>query len=178
MPLIEMYERPGFLLRRAHQISAAIFEGSCAALGLTQAQYGALTVLSLQPGIDQTRLAKALAFDKVTVLRVVRGLEERGLIAREVSPNSRRQMAVRLTPAGIRLLKKPKALCKRPTTDSWPHWMHRRESNSSPCCSCSPMDWSTKRVQHLCLSRASLQRTELKKSLTKRHCAGTLSAGA
>ncbi len=106
MPLIEMYERPGFLLRRAHQISAAIFEGSCAALGLTQAQYGALTVLSLQPGIDQTRLAKALAFDKVTVLRVVRGLEERGLIAREVSPNSRRQMAVRLTPAGIRLLKK------------------------------------------------------------------------
>jgi DNA-binding MarR family transcriptional regulator len=106
MPLIEMYERPGFLLRRAHQISAAIFEGSCAELSLTQAQYGALTVLSLEPGIDQTRLAKALAFDKVTVLRVVRGLQERGLIAREVSASSRRHMAVRLTPAGIRLLKK------------------------------------------------------------------------
>jgi MarR family transcriptional regulator, lower aerobic nicotinate degradation pathway regulator len=106
MPLIDMYERPGFLLRRAHQISAAIFEGSCAELGLTQAQYGALTVLSLEPGIDQTRLARALAFDKVTVLRVLRGLQERGLIAREVSESSRRQMAVRLTPAGARLLKK------------------------------------------------------------------------
>jgi len=106
MPLIEMYERPGFLLRRAHQISAAIFESSCAELSLTQAQYGALTVVSSEPGIDQTRLAKALAFDKVTVLRVVRGLEERGLIAREVSTTSRRHMAVRLTPAGGRLLKK------------------------------------------------------------------------
>jgi DNA-binding MarR family transcriptional regulator len=106
MPLIDMYERPGFLLRRAHQISAAIFEGSCAQVGLTQAQYGALTLLNLEPGIDQTRLARALAFDKVTVLRVLRGLQERGLIVREVSQNSRRQMAVHLTPAGVRLLKK------------------------------------------------------------------------
>jgi len=104
--MIDMYERPGFLLRRAHQISAAIFEDSCAEVGLTQAQYGALTVLSLEPGMDQTRLARALAFDKVTVLRVLRGLQERGLIEREVSPNSRRQMAVRLTPGGTRLLKK------------------------------------------------------------------------
>jgi DNA-binding MarR family transcriptional regulator len=106
MPVVDMYERPGFLLRRAHQISAAIFEGSCAEVGLTQAQYGAMTLLNLEPGMDQTRLARALAFDKVTVLRVLRGLQERGLIAREVSASSRRQMAVRLTPAGIRLLKK------------------------------------------------------------------------
>lgn len=106
MPVIDLYERPGFLLRRAHQISAAIFEGSCAEVGLTQAQYGALTLLNLEPGMDQTRLARALAFDKVTVLRVVRGLQERGLVVREVSPSSRRQMAVRLTPAGVRLLKK------------------------------------------------------------------------
>ena len=73
MHLSDMYQRPGFLLRRAHQISAAIFEAACADLELTQAQYGALTVLASEPGIDQTRLARALAFDKVTVLRVLRG---------------------------------------------------------------------------------------------------------
>jgi hypothetical protein len=100
-----MYQRPGFLLRRAHQISAAVFENVCADVGLTQAQYGALMVLNSEPGIDQSRLARALAFDKVTVLRVLRGLEERGLVAREVSASSRRHMAVKLTPAGRRLLK-------------------------------------------------------------------------
>jgi len=106
MHLSDMYQRPGFLLRRAHQISAAIFEAACADLELTQAQYGALTVLASEPGIDQTRLARALAFDKVTVLRVLRGLEARGFVAREVSDTSRRQMAVRLTPSGQACLKK------------------------------------------------------------------------
>ena len=109
MHLSDMYQRPGFLLRRAHQISASIFESACAGVGLTQAQYGALTVLASEPGIDQSRLARALAFDKVTVLRVLRGLETRGLVARVVSQTNRRQMAVRLTPAGQRLLKKAEA---------------------------------------------------------------------
>jgi DNA-binding MarR family transcriptional regulator len=109
MQLREMYQRPGFLLRRTHQISAAIFESACADVGLTQAQYGALTVLASEPGIDQSSLARALAFDKVTVLRVLRGLQERGLVKRAVSTESRRQMAVQLTPLGQRLLKKAEA---------------------------------------------------------------------
>lgn len=100
-----MYQRPGFLLRRAHQISASIFEDACAAVDLTQAQYGALTVLASEPGIDQSRLARALAFDKVTVLRVLRGLEQRGLVTRAMSQTNRRQMVVRLTPAGKRVRK-------------------------------------------------------------------------
>ena len=105
MHLSDMYQRPGFLLRRAHQISASIFESACANVDLTQAQYGALTVLASAPGMDQSRLARALAFDKVTVLRVLRGLEARGLVTREMSQTNRRQMVVRLTPAGKRLLK-------------------------------------------------------------------------
>ena len=106
MNLSDMYQRPGFLLRRAHQISAAVFENACTEVGLTQAQYGVLTVLHSAPNIDQSRLARALAFDKVTVLRVLRGLEDRGLITRVVSAENRRQMAVRLTAQGQRLLKK------------------------------------------------------------------------
>lgn len=104
MTLKDLYQRPGFLLRRTHQISAAVFENACASVGLTPAQYGVLTVLSSEPGLDQTRLARALAFDKVTVMRVCKGLEERGLIERRMSEHSRRQMAVVLTPAGKKLL--------------------------------------------------------------------------
>ena len=99
-----LYERPGFLLRRSHQISVAIFERACARLSLTPAQYGVLVVLAAHPQIDQTRLAKALAFDKVTVLRVLKGLEDRGLCIREPAASGRRLMAVTLTAAGHALL--------------------------------------------------------------------------
>lgn len=109
----DLYQRPGFLLRRAHQISAAIFEKACAELALTPAQYGVLCVLAEQPGIDQSSLARALAFDKVTVLRVLKGLEERGLCGRSVPEGNRRQMAVRLTAAGARLLRQAQTPVRR-----------------------------------------------------------------
>jgi DNA-binding MarR family transcriptional regulator len=67
-------------------------------------------VLAHEPKIDQSRLARALAFDKVTVLRVLRGLQERGLIQRSVSASDKRQMEVKLTAAGRRLLEKAQAL--------------------------------------------------------------------
>ncbi|MFZ9665798.1 MAG: MarR family transcriptional regulator, partial [Limnohabitans sp.] len=63
-------------------------------MSLTPAQYGVLAVLAAQPHMDQTRLAKALAFDKVTALRVLKGLQERGLCVREPVTSGRRQMAV------------------------------------------------------------------------------------
>ena len=109
MHLSDMYQRPGFLLRRANQISAAVFESACAELGLTQAQYGAIAVLASEPDLDQTRLSRALGFDKVTMLRVLRGLEERGLVLRAASPTSRKHLALRLTPAGRRLFQRAQA---------------------------------------------------------------------
>lgn len=99
-----LYTRPGFLLRRAHQISAAVFEDECRSVGLTPAQFGVLTVLRSAPGLDQSSLARALGFDKVTVLRVLRGLESRGLVQRSPAPESRRNLAVVLSPDGRKLL--------------------------------------------------------------------------
>lgn len=102
--LTQLYARPGFLLRRAHQISAAVFEDECRSVGLTPAQFGVLSVLRATPGLDQSTLARALGFDKVTVLRVLRGLETRGLIERAPAPASRRNLAVSLSSAGLDLL--------------------------------------------------------------------------
>jgi DNA-binding MarR family transcriptional regulator len=103
--LAQLYARPGFLLRRAHQISAAVFEDECRSLGLTPAQFGVLSVLRASPGLDQSSLARALGFDKVTMLRVLRGLEARGLIARVPAPTSRRNLSISLSDAGLALLK-------------------------------------------------------------------------
>ena len=102
--LSRLYARPGFLLRRAHQISAAVFEDECRALGLTPAQFGVLTVLRSHPGLGQSTLARALGFDKVTVLRVLRGLETRGFVERGPAPDNRRNMCVNLTAAGENVL--------------------------------------------------------------------------
>ena len=99
-----LYSRPGFLLRRVHQISAAVFEDECRSVGLTPAQFGVLTVLRASPGLDQSSLARALGFDKVTVLRVLRGLESRGLVKRSPALQSRRNLAVALSPEGEQLL--------------------------------------------------------------------------
>ena len=98
--LSRLYARPGFLLRRAHQISAGVFEDECKELGLTPAQFGVLTVLQAHPGLGQSSLARALGFDKVTVLRVLRGLQTRGLVTRCPAETNRRNMVVALTPAG------------------------------------------------------------------------------
>ncbi len=103
-PLDMLYQRPGFLLRRAHQLSVALFDLHCGALNLTPPQYGVLTVLSHAQGIDQATLAKALGFDKVTTLHIVRGLEARGLLSRLPDANDRRRMTMRLTKSGTSLL--------------------------------------------------------------------------
>lgn len=102
--LSRLYARPGFLLRRAHQISAAVFEDECRQVGLTPAQFGVLTVLSAQPGLGQSSLARALGFDKVTVLRVLRGLESRGLVTRKPAPDNKRNICAALTADGAALL--------------------------------------------------------------------------
>jgi MarR family transcriptional regulator, lower aerobic nicotinate degradation pathway regulator len=102
--LSRLYARPGFLLRRAHQISAAVFEDECRELGLTPAQFGVLTVIKAHPGLGQSSLARALGFDKVTVLRVLRGLETRGLVAREPAADNKRNVSVGLTPDGKAML--------------------------------------------------------------------------
>jgi MarR family transcriptional regulator, lower aerobic nicotinate degradation pathway regulator len=103
--LARLYARPGFLLRRAHQISAAVFEDACRDLGLTPAQFGVLTVVQAHPGLGQSSLARALGFDKVTVLRVLRGLQARGLVTRGPASESRRNVAVTLTAEGAALLR-------------------------------------------------------------------------
>lgn len=94
--LQRLYLRPGFLLRRAHQLSVGIFEEECRAVGLTPSQYGVLTVLDFAGASDQSTVARALGFDRVTTMRVVRGLEARGLLRRAAAADlgSRRKLTL------------------------------------------------------------------------------------
>ncbi|MFT2657880.1 hypothetical protein ACMWPY_28050, partial [Escherichia coli] len=50
--LIDLYEHPGHLLRRAQQISVSIFHDETGGI-ITPVQYAILRMLSNHPGIDQ-----------------------------------------------------------------------------------------------------------------------------
>ena len=56
--------QPGFLIRRLHQIHSALFAEESAGLDITPPQYGVLSVIALQPGLDQSAIGVAQAINQ------------------------------------------------------------------------------------------------------------------
>jgi len=104
MPLDELYRRPGFLIRRAHQTAVSIFLEETGPLGITNRQYGILLVLKHHPGIDQITVAKLLGLDRSTTGMVLGTLEKAGLVGRIVGERDRRTRSLQLTAAGTHML--------------------------------------------------------------------------
>src|SRR5262249_44042676 len=100
-----LYRRPGFLIRRAQQIAVSLFMEETGELGITTTQYGILTVLKHNPGIDQISVAKLLGLDRSTTGMVVVKLEDAGLVGRCVGKD-RRKRDLALTKAGERMLER------------------------------------------------------------------------
>jgi len=101
-----LYNRPGFLLRRAHQISVSLFMEATAALGVTTTQYGVLLILHHFEGLDQISLAKKVGLDRSTTGLVLKKLEQKGLVVRTSDPNDLRKKIIVLTARGERMLDK------------------------------------------------------------------------
>jgi hypothetical protein len=89
--LAALYARPGFKLRRAHQIALSVFLEECRAQEVTTTQYGILVALHERPGLDQIGLAQALGLDRSTTGLVVGLLEARALLTRVQPPEDRRR---------------------------------------------------------------------------------------
>ncbi|MFS4437464.1 MarR family winged helix-turn-helix transcriptional regulator [Paracoccaceae bacterium GXU_MW_L88] len=104
--MTQIYDLPGHLIRRLHQISVAVFAAETRAAGydLTPVQYGALSTLRDHPGIDQATLAGLIAHDRVTIGGVISRLESRGYVERKVRDDDRRARALTLTEKGGELL--------------------------------------------------------------------------
>src|ERR687887_2739356 len=105
-PRMPLWARPGYLLRRLHQIHYALFFEECAGFDITPVQYGLLTTLSLNPNLDQNSLARELGIDRTNVADVLNRLARRGLVERRRSQNDARMVLARLTRAGDRLTRK------------------------------------------------------------------------
>ncbi len=102
--LAELYSRPGFLLKRCHQVAMALFTEECKKFNLTPSQYGTLGAIHAFPGIDQVALGRIVGMDRTTTSLVIKLLSERDAIIRTANPRDKRRVSLRLTEDGARLL--------------------------------------------------------------------------
>ena len=106
LPVHRIYQMPGHLIRRLHQIAVALFTESTKEFAVTPVQYASLAVAESYPGIDQRRLANVIAFDRSTIGDVVQRLEQRGWLRRESGNADRRTKSVFITSEGSEVLNK------------------------------------------------------------------------
>jgi DNA-binding MarR family transcriptional regulator len=83
-------------------------------LGISMAQYLVLSVVDAHPGpLNQQAVADRLGLTKGTVSRQIDAAVAAGLMTVEVSPESRRENLVALTPQGTRLVRRGDRLVDR-----------------------------------------------------------------
>lgn len=102
---IDLANRPGFLIRRLHQIHVALFYEECAEFDITPVQYSLLSALRAGE-MDQKTLAENIGIDDATTTNVIKRLELGGWLQRRIEAKDRRRRLVRLTPAAEALLER------------------------------------------------------------------------
>lgn len=100
---------PGYLIRRTHQLSVAVFTSITAKFDLTPFQFAMLNALRDESGQDQITLAGKLAFDAATSGSVIARLESKGFLRRESDPQDKRRKLLAVTPAGEKMVLEMKA---------------------------------------------------------------------
>jgi DNA-binding MarR family transcriptional regulator len=96
----ELWSRPGYLVRRLHQIHIGLFAEEFAGQDITPIQFGMLSVLYSGVEMDQLTLSSAVGIDRTSGADVIKRLERRGLVSREPSARDRRAMAIKISDRG------------------------------------------------------------------------------
>ena len=96
----DLWSRPGYLVRRLHQIHIGLFADECGNVDLTPVQSAILTVLQGGEEMDQLTLSTSVGIDRTSGADVIRRLERRGLVTRHESSFDRRVKIVKITEQG------------------------------------------------------------------------------
>jgi DNA-binding MarR family transcriptional regulator len=111
--MLEIYALPGHLIRRAGQISSALFTEECRELDITPVQYASLVAIEAHPDVDATRLSSLIAFDRSTLGDVLERLEAKGWVARVAGREDRRVKRLKLTAKGAATLARARPAVQR-----------------------------------------------------------------
>lgn len=99
-----LWSRPGFLIRRLHQIHCALFAEEVPDATITPVQYSLLSTLEEFGELDQNSLSHRIGLERTSVAEVLPRLEDRQLIERKRSEEDGRIRLVALTADGKALL--------------------------------------------------------------------------
>ncbi len=110
---IKLDSSPIHLLHRAGQCAVDVFQAEIGVEELTPRQYAILIAVAQHEGLSQTSLVERTGIDRSTLADIVRRLLKKGLIQRRRTKEDARAYAVRLTDAGVRMLKQLEPLARR-----------------------------------------------------------------
>ncbi len=99
-----MSDNIGFLISDVSRLMRRRFDESARLIGVTRAQWRALTTLNRNEGINQGGLADLLEVEPITLCRMIDRLEEAGHVERRRDPNDRRAWRIHLTETSRPLL--------------------------------------------------------------------------
>lgn len=105
--------RPGFLIRRLHQIHVGLFMEECAPEGITPVQYSILTAIQQLGPSEQVALSRAVGLDRANIADVLTRLVERRLVQRRISRSDKRKRVAELTDVGRATLARLEAAVSR-----------------------------------------------------------------
>ena len=108
-----LFARPGFLIRRLHQIHTWLFTEETQQFNITPVQFSLLTALAEHGEMDQNTVALEIGLERTSVAEVLPRLEARGLVERRQSEQDKRVRLVKISRKGRALLKRMEAAVQR-----------------------------------------------------------------
>ena len=96
---------PGFLCRRALQVSEAYFLSCAAPLNLTPRQFSVLFIVNRHARLSQSAFSRVFGLDPATCAVIMKNLSSRGLLDRTVDAEDKRKRLYSLTAAGKQTLR-------------------------------------------------------------------------
>lgn len=93
-----------YLIGRADRILRSRLEDVLEESGVTLQEFTTLSVLTVRPGLSNARLARRAFITPQAMHKVIRSLEDAGLVTRASAPQGGRALATTITDAGAELL--------------------------------------------------------------------------
>jgi DNA-binding MarR family transcriptional regulator len=95
--------RVGYHIQRLQVWVFRDFNRTLSDLEIRPNQYSVLALIAANPGLSQIDISIALDIERARLVRLLDGLEKRGLLLRRRVPNDRRSHALQLTETGQKL---------------------------------------------------------------------------
>jgi DNA-binding MarR family transcriptional regulator len=106
-------ELVGYHLRKAFGAFVSDFSRAMDGTDMRQVLFGILSVISANPGINQSNVGKLLGIQRANMVAFVNELVDRGLVLRKTAAGDRRALALQLTPAGAASVEQTLARIRR-----------------------------------------------------------------